>query len=71
MSASLLPHPALTGAQLERLCDREGLAIEHLGNAMFRLIQTSAPRPMLRIAQPPDFRRDRRRFTRQPDPEAA
>jgi hypothetical protein len=26
---------------------------------------------MLRIALTPDFRRDRRRFTRRPDPEAA
>jgi len=70
MSASLLPHPALTGAQLERLCDREGLVIEHLGNALFRLVKTSAPR-VGRIALPDDYRRDRRRFARQPNPEAA
>lgn len=63
MSATILPHPALTGAQLERLRDREGLEIEHLGNALFRLVQTSAPRrSLLRIA---------RRDDRRPDPEAA
>jgi hypothetical protein len=70
MNAAILPHPALTGAQLERLCDREGLVIEHLGNAIFRLIQTSAPR-VGRIALPEDCRHERRRFDRHSGPEAA
>jgi hypothetical protein len=70
MSAALLPHPALTGAQLERLCDREGLVIEHLGDAIFRLIQTSAPR-IGRIALAGDCRHERRRFDRRPGSEAA
>lgn len=73
MSALLLPHPAMTAAQCELVCRREGLALAHLGLARFALIQTSAPgQTMLRIAQPPDFRRDRRRHDRTPqDPKAA
>lgn len=57
LSAVVLPHPALTGAQLECLCAREGLVVEHLGDAIFRLIQTSAckPQAMLRIAPPPNY----------------
>jgi len=72
VSALVLPHPALTAAQCELLCRREGLALAHLGRARFVLVQTSAQQQtMLRIALTPDFRRDRRRFTRRPDPEAA
>lgn len=72
MSALVLPHPAMTAAQCELLCAREGLALAHLGRARLVLVQTSGrPQTMLRIAVPPDFRRERRRFARRPDPEAA
>jgi hypothetical protein len=51
--AVVLPHPMLTGAQIDVLCRREGLALEHLGQARYRLVQTPARRqPMLRIAAP-------------------
>ena len=50
MSALILPHPALTAAQLELLCRREGLALARLGRDRFVLVQTSAPRvTMLRV----------------------
>jgi hypothetical protein len=55
----------MTAAQCELLCEREGLALAHLGRARLMLVQTSGrPRTMLRIAMPPDFRRERRRFDR-------
>lgn len=70
--AVVIPHPSLTGDQVELLCRREGLELAHLGRARFALVQTSAPaQTMLRIAAPPDFRRDRRRLPRGRDPEAA
>ncbi|HMG59539.1 MAG TPA: hypothetical protein VK583_07415 [Burkholderiales bacterium] len=71
-TAIIVPHPALTAAQCELLCRREGLTLAHLGRARFVLVQTSArQQTMLRIALTPNFRRDRRRFARRPDPEAA
>jgi hypothetical protein len=70
--ALIIPHPALSAEQCEVLCRREGLALAHRGHARFVLVQTSArQQTMLRIALTPDFRRDRRRFDRRPDPEAA
>jgi hypothetical protein len=72
MSALVLPHPAMTAAQCELLCAREGLTLAHLGRAQLVLVQTSGrSQTMLRIALTPDFRRERRRFDRRPDPEAA
>ena len=72
MSALVLPHPAMTAAQCELLCRREGLTLAHLGRARLVLVQTSArQQTMLRIALTPDFRHDRRRFARRPGPEAA
>ena len=72
VSALILAHPALTAEQCSLLCRREGLALAHLGWGRFALVQTSArEQTMLRIAAPPDFRRERRRFDRRPDPEAA
>lgn len=70
--ALIHPHPSLTAEQIELLCRREGLELANLGRERFALVQTSAPRQtMLRIATPPDFRRERRRFDRTPDPEVA
>jgi hypothetical protein len=63
--ATVIPHPAMSAAECELLCRREGLALAHLGRARLVLVQTSAPRDFLAslgIA----LRRDRR-----PDPEAA
>ena len=72
VSALVLAHPAMTAEQCSLLCRREGLALAHLGWGRFALVQTSArEQTMLRIAAPPDFRRERRRFDRRPDPEAA
>jgi len=71
--ALILPHPSLTGQQIDLLCRREGLALAHLGRERFVLVQTSAlPQTTLRIATPPDLRRERRPLDRPPqDPEAA
>lgn len=70
--ALVIPHPSMTAEQCELVCRREGLQLAHLGRARFALVQTSAPRQTtLRIAVPPDFRRERRRFERKPDPAAA
>jgi len=71
MSALILPHPAMTAAQIELVCRRRGLALAHLGRERFVLVQTSAPETMLRIALTPDYRDERRRHPRRPDPEAA
>jgi hypothetical protein len=55
MSAILLPHPAMSAAQCELLCRRQGLALAHLGRARLVLVQTSRPaQTMLRIARAPD-----------------
>lgn len=71
-SALVLPHPGLNGEQIQLLCRREGLALAHLGRERFVLVPNgNRQQTMLRIAMPPDFRRERRRFDRRPDPEAA
>ena len=49
-SALVLPHPAMTAAQCELLCAREGLALAHLGRGRLVLVQTSTPpQSMLRL----------------------
>jgi hypothetical protein len=51
-SALVVPHPAMTGEQIELLCRREGLALAHLGRERFVLVHTaSRPQTMLRIAR--------------------
>jgi len=51
--AQILPHPSLTGAQVELLCRREGLVLGRLDRDRFVLIPTAnRPGPMLRIARP-------------------
>jgi len=51
--AQIHPHPALTAAQCELVCRREGLALANLGRERFVLIPTAnRPEPMLRIARP-------------------
>ena len=51
--AQVHPHPALTAAQCELVCRREGLALANLGRERFVLIPTAnRPEPMLRIARP-------------------
>lgn len=70
--ALIFPHPTLTAEQCSLLCRREGFELVHLGLGRFALVQTSAQRQItLRIAVPPDFRRERRRHPRSPGPEAA
>jgi hypothetical protein len=65
MSALVLPHPAMTAAQCELVCRREGLALAHLGNARLVLIQTSAPREVqLRIEAPDPTTLHKRRLIR-------
>jgi len=55
MSALVIPHPAMTAAQCELVCRREGLAVAHLGKARLILVQTANPRqPGLRIYRRPD-----------------
>jgi hypothetical protein len=83
MSATVLPHPAMTAAQCDLVCRREGLAVAHLGNARLVLVQTSAPREvLLRIEAPDPSTLHKRRLIRalheeiekmkqQPGPEAA
>lgn len=51
--AQILPHPSLTGAQVELLCRREGLVLARIGRDRFVLLATSKrPQTMLRIAHP-------------------
>jgi hypothetical protein len=51
--AVVLPHPILTGAQIDILCRREGLALERLGQMRYRLVQMRARREITpRIASP-------------------
>jgi len=51
VSALVIPHASMTGAQIELLCRREGLALARLGRDRFVLLPTAnAPETMLRIA---------------------
>jgi hypothetical protein len=62
VSALILPHPAMTAAQCELVCRREGLALAHLGRARLVLVQTSAPRQtVLRVARPDPVEQDLQR----------
>jgi hypothetical protein len=82
MSALILPHPAMTAAQCELVCRREGLAVAHIGIDRLALVQTSAPRQAhLRIATDPTvihkqrllraIREEIEKLKQQPGPEAA
>jgi hypothetical protein len=81
MSALIFPHPAMTAAQCDLVCRREGLAAAHTDHDRIILVQTSAPREVhLRIAVEPTvlhkqrllraLREEIERNTR-PGPEAA
>ena len=57
----IIPHPAMSAAQCELTCLRNGLALAHIGRGRLMLVQTSRPaQTMLRIAPRAD-----------PEPEAA
>lgn len=49
----VVPLPSLTGAQVDVICRREGLALARRGLDGYQFVQTSRPRvTLLRIAQP-------------------
>jgi hypothetical protein len=65
MSALIFPHPAMSAAQCDLVCRREGLATAHFSHDRIVLVQTSAPREaLLRIEAPDPSTLHKRRLIR-------